>query len=153
VESYRLIGYENRVMDNEDFENDRKDAGEIGAGQTITALYEIVPGTDWGARSRKPIAKFDFRYKKQLGDESVLLESNVTTSDGSKMSPNLSFASGVAAYGMLLRYSEYAGTASYRLAYDLVENSMKVIGSDDYQYRLREELLRLIDRAEKINGE
>ncbi len=151
VESYRLIGYENRVMENEDFENDRKDAGEIGAGQTITALYEIVPGADWGTRPRKALAKFDFRYKKQLGDESVLLESDVTTSDGSKMSPNLSFASGVAAYGMLLRHSEYAGTASYRLAYDLVENSMKVIGADDYQYRLREELLRLIDRAEKIN--
>ena len=70
VDSYRLIGYENRVMSNEDFENDDKDAGEIGAGQTITALYEIIPVGETDAD--RQLAVFDVRYKKALGTESIL---------------------------------------------------------------------------------
>lgn len=153
VESYRLIGYENRVMKKEDFDNDMKDAGEIGAGQTVTALYEIVPGKDWGIRPHKPVAKFDFRYKDELGDESILIEQSVTTSDGSKMTPNLSLAAGIASYGMLLRHSAYAGSSSYRMAYDLVKKSIGTLDHSDHQYRLREELLALIDKAEKIKGD
>lgn len=147
VSSYRLIGYENRVMKEDDFKNDRKDAGEIGAGQTITALYEIVPGKDWGTRPRKPVARFDFRYKKQLGEASVALEKSVTTSDGTLSTPNLSLAAGIAAYGMLLRHSEYSGSASYDMAYDLVKKNIASLDRKDYQYKLREELLRLIAKA------
>ena len=68
VGSYRLIGYENRLMSKEDFEDEKKDAGEIGAGQTITALYEIVPAE--GFTSGTAAARFDVRYKKSLGGES-----------------------------------------------------------------------------------
>ncbi len=69
VEAYRLIGYENRKLENDDFENDDKDAGEIGAGQTITALYEIIPGKSFEAG--KSVAKFDFRYKESIGSQSI----------------------------------------------------------------------------------
>lgn len=75
VDSYRLIGYENRILSQDDFENDGKDAGEIGAGQTITALYEIVPASEFYADQQ--LAVFDARYKKALGDESLLLTENV----------------------------------------------------------------------------
>ena len=74
VDSYRLIGYENRVLSNEDFENDDKDAGEIGAGQTVTALYEIIPAEGYGEGS--DIAVFDFRYKDKLGEDSIPLSCN-----------------------------------------------------------------------------
>ena len=67
VGKYRLIGYENRVMNNEDFENDKKDAGEIGAGQTITALYEIIPAEGYVADAL--LCSFDVRYKKALGED------------------------------------------------------------------------------------
>ena len=72
VSQYRLIGYENRVMANEDFENDEKDAAEVGAGQTITALYEIVTKPEmWNKdASNPPIVTFDCRYKKSLTDSS-----------------------------------------------------------------------------------
>ena len=101
VEAYRLIGYENRKLENDDFENDDKDAGEIGAGQTITALYEIIPGKAFEAG--KSVAKFDFRYKESIGSQSIALSDDVMTQSSDQLSENLSFAAGVAAYAMLLR--------------------------------------------------
>lgn len=155
VESYRLIGYENRVLREEDFENDKKDAGEIGAGQTVTALYEIVPGKDWG--TRKPLAKFGFRYKEQLGGESVPLESAVTTDDGSRLTPNLAFAAGIASYGMLLRHSEHAGNSTWDLACECVRKSLSPVDAahelPPYQVKLREELIALIEKAKSIKSE
>ncbi len=108
VAQYRLIGYENRILDNDDFENDEKDAGEIGAGQTVTALYEIVPAAE-GSADSGPLAVFDFRYKKALGEESVPLSLDVVPGE---VSSEFAFAASVAAYGMVLRDSPYKGEAT-----------------------------------------
>ncbi len=133
VESYRLIGYENRVLSNDDFENDEKDAGEIGAGQTITALYEIVPAAEGSADLGK-IAVFDFRYKKALDQPSIPLTMDVMRSDMvGPMSPEMSFAAGVAAYGMILRDSPYKGTATLDMAHSLAADGQA--GFDPYGYR------------------
>lgn len=140
IESYRLIGYERRVMDNKDFEDDTKDAGEIGAGQTITALYEIVPAE--GYKDGAVCGKFDCRYKKSLLDsESQALSVELTVSE-EKMSPELSFASGVAAYGLVLLNSEYKGEASLDMASKLVKAGLAF---DPNGYRA--ELLDLISKV------
>ena len=144
VESYRLIGYENRVMANEGFEDDTKDAGEIGAGQTITALYEIVPGEKY--EEEGVLAVFDFRYKKSLSEESIPLSLEVLRHDTLDAKPTeLRFAAGVAAYGMVLRDSKYKGTATFEMAYELVGERLSF---DPYGYR--EQLRELIKLAEDI---
>lgn len=143
VDSYRLIGYENRVMANEDFEDDTKDAGEIGAGQTITALYEIIPVE--GFNGEGPLAVFDFRYKKSLGEESIPLTLDVTGTDALDATPTeLRFAAGVAAYGMVLRDSKYKGTATFDMAYSLIGERLSF---DPYGYRaqLRELIMMAKD--------
>lgn len=128
VDKYRLIGYENRVMNKEDFDDDRKDAGEIGAGQTITALYEIIPAAGYKDGAR--VAGMDVRYKKALGQDSRLLSIDV---DGySENSENLRFASGVACFGLMLRNSEYKGGSTPAMASELVESSMEF---DPHGYR------------------
>ncbi|MEE3391381.1 MAG: VWA domain-containing protein [Candidatus Cryptobacteroides sp.] len=144
VEAYRLIGYENRKLENDDFENDDKDAGEIGAGQTITALYEIIPGKAFEAG--KSVAKFDFRYKESIGSQSIALSDDVMTQSSDQLSENLSFAAGVAAYAMLLRNSEYKGKASFNMATELVKAGQ---GKDPHGYR--KQLLELIAKAKSLN--
>ena len=139
VDSYRLIGYENRVMANEDFENDKKDAGEIGAGQTITALYEIIPAEGFAAGM--PVAFFDVRYKKSLGEDSRSLSLNIDSAI-SDSSDNFNFAAGVAAYGLWLRDSKYKGSANTGLALELVESSL-----DFDPYDLRVQLVQLMRKA------
>ena len=147
VDSYRLIGYENRVMNNEDFENDQKDAGEIGAGQTVTALYEIIPAEGFAADAA--VATFDVRYKLQLGQESRPLNLEISApADGAKASQNFDFAAGIAAYGLALRDSEYKGTASISMALDLVQGSL---GED--KYGLRAQFVELIKKASKIKNQ
>ena len=149
VSQYRLIGYENRVMSNKDFEDDKKDAGEIGAGQTITALYEIVPTPDmWNKNgANEPIVTFDCRYKKSLTDSSLCsipLQTQVARSSiWENPSSELSFAAGVAAYGMILRDSPYKGEATISMAKELAGQGL---GFDSYGYRA--ELLKLMDKAE-----
>ena len=145
VEAYRLIGYENRKLENDDFENDDKDAGEIGAGQTITALYEIIPGKAFEAG--KSVAKFDFRYKESIGSQSIALSDDVMTQSSDQLSENLSFAAGVAAYAMLLRNSEYKGKASFNMATELVKAGQ---GKDPHGYR--KQLLELIAKAKSLNN-
>lgn len=155
VSQYRLIGYENRVMNNEDFEDDAKDAGEIGAGQTITALYEIVPTDDkWKIDSRTnrhPFATFDVRYKPSLDAASRPLSHQVAIEemyDNSlnplPLSENMNLAAGIAAYGMVLRKSPYAGEASLSMAKSLVNNSL-----DFDPYGRRAELVKLIEKIKK----
>ena len=119
VDSYRLIGYENRVLSSEDFENDDKDAGEIGAGQTVTALYEIIPAEGYGEGS--DIAVFDFRYKDKLGEDSIPLSCNV--GEAASTSTEFRFAAGVAAYGLTLLDSQYRGDADFAMAYNLAGQS------------------------------
>ena len=142
VDSYRLIGYENRLLSNEDFENDRKDAGEIGAGQTITALYEIIPGKAF--EDGGDAAVFDFRYKESLGASSIPLTLKIKPSSG--ISDEFYFAAGVAAYGLVLFDSKYKGAATFDMAYEL---SGSGLGFDPYHYR--EQFRSLVLAARKIS--
>ena len=128
VKGYRLIGYENRLLNTEDFADDTKDAGEIGAGLRVTALYEIVlpdseidiPETDLKYQGDSDIKSSDewltvsIRYKLPDGDTSQLASYPVTEKQYSgDPSENLEFAACVVQFGMLLRDSEYKGTATY----------------------------------------
>ena len=135
VARYRLIGYENRVLQNEDFENDKVDAAEIGAGQTITALYELEMAGEGS------IGKFDFRYKDALGEDSKLVSLELPAAS-TKTSENLQFASSIAAYGLWLRDSQYKCEASLDMAIELAQNS---IGKDPYG--LRSEYVKLLQKA------
>ena len=139
VKSYRLIGYENRMLQNDDFENDKVDAAEIGAGQTITALYELEMASPDGS-----LGKFDFRYKDALGEDSkeVSMELPAATD---KTSENLQFASAIAAYGLWLRDSQYKGGASLSMAQELAQGSL---GEDSYG--LRAEFVELLRKAASL---
>ena len=127
VGAYRLIGYENRLMRSEDFNNDAKDAGELGAGHSVTALYEIVPpGADVPNANVDPLkyqsrvaaksaelATVKLRYKSPQGDTSKLMTHTVTTSVEQFPSANFRLASSVAQLGMLLRDSPHKGNATF----------------------------------------
>ncbi|MBL7649217.1 MAG: von Willebrand factor type A domain-containing protein [Candidatus Hydrogenedentes bacterium] len=129
VSSYRLVGYENRVLAAEDFKDDKKDAGEIGAGHTVTALYEIVPAGVKAVEELRyqqdtvvivppsgivadELFNLKLRYKAPEGDTSALLEFpyNKGTESFEAMSGDFKFASAVAGFGMLLRDSEHKGS-------------------------------------------
>lgn len=151
VAGYRLIGYENRLMRAEDFSDDTKDAGELGAGHTVTALYEIIPvGVDSdvairgidslryqtpgevspGAGSGE-LAFVKLRYKDPEGESSRLVEHPVfDSSDAASL--DLQFAAAVAGFGMLLRGSEYAG--SWTVA-DVLDAARQSVGEDIHGYR------------------
>ena len=138
IKGYRLLGYENRLMAAEDFSDDTKDGGEIGAGHRVTALYEIVPADsafeiaetgskyaesashslDDKASSSREWLTLNIRYKDPDGENSKL-QSYPVGSERVKdsMSLNMSWAAGVAQAGMLLKGSEYAGTSSYSEVY------------------------------------
>lgn len=143
VKGYRLIGYENRVMAAEDFNDDTKDAGEIGAGHSVTVLYEIVPADskmELGESELKYASDSDgvmgdelltvnIRYKEPEGSESKLLTYLVNKSLYSdKMSADMNFASCVAEFGMLLRNSRYIGDVTYK---DVSAQLSKYDYSDD----------------------
>ncbi len=128
IKGYRLVGYENRLLAAEDFADDTKDAGEIGAGHTVTALYEVVPvdspmefsssdlkyeSVEAGGIENGELLTVAIRYKEPDGNESKLLEYPVEEAAySSEMGESLSFAAAVAEFGMVLRGSEYKGTAS-----------------------------------------
>jgi Ca-activated chloride channel family protein len=157
VESYRLIGYENRVLKKEDFDDDTKDAGEIGAGHSVTALYEIVPvvvgpadgradnllGNDLkyvdvrlseAGRESPEILTVKFRYKRPDEDESILL-TEVILDDGGAFetaSANFRFAAAVAEFGMLLRDSKFRGDASFE---HVIDTAREAKGTDKEGYR------------------
>lgn len=142
VAKYRLIGYENRRMANEDFENDAKDAAEIGAGQTITALYEIVPAE--GFKVGGKCADFDFRYKQTLNAASVLLQEKVVAGAAESATEDFNFACAVAAYGMIFRDSEYKGNADL----DMVR-SLAARGSANFDpYGYRAGFVSLVDKTD-----
>ena len=115
VEEYRLIGYENRLLENEDFEDDSKDAGEIGASQSITALYEIkaVPGINYKGSNTFNV---DFRYKEPDSDTSIPLTLEVIDDDLAfdAASENMRFAASVAGFSMVLRDSKYKGNLNWQ---------------------------------------
>ena len=123
VDSYRLIGYENRKLEDKDFDDDKKDAGEIGAGQTITALYELVlKKTDAMAQ----YANFDFRYKLPNSDVSRPLSINITKTPVafSSASESTRFAVGVAGFGLLMRESEYKGSLDLKMVQDIAGSAV-----------------------------
>ena len=162
VKAYRLIGYENRMLNKEDFDDDKKDAGEIGAGHTVTAIYEIIPA---GSNEKvnkvgnleyqnTKIVKSDeiltlkLRYKAPDGDKSKLIVKKVKEGDIKKtqMSSNFEFASAVAEFGMLLRKSEFKGESSYKHTLALAK---KAKGADKEGYR--SEFIRLVKIAEALS--
>ena len=152
VKAYRLIGYENRVMANEEFNDDRKDAGELGAGHTVTALYEIIP-----AGSSLKVMKTDelkyqenrikddvsvshemmtikFRYKPPRENMSKLIKKPVQDEYMAlnETSDNFKFSAAVAGFGMLLRDSKFKGDLTYQEVITLAKNSK---GKDEHGYR------------------
>lgn len=159
VESYRLIGYVNRKLNDEDFNDDKKDAGELGSGHTVTALYEIVPaGEETGSGSIDPLkyqkqemvqnGKFGnemltvkLRYKKPDGHTSKLISKVVQDSNKKidRTSDNFRWSAAVAEFGMLLRDSEFKGESSYLQVIDLAKGAK---GKDVNGYR--SEFLRLV---------
>ena len=159
VQAFRLIGYENRLLQKEDFNNDKKDAGEIGAGHTVTALYEVVPaGQPFASRSVDALRYRDaaptipsddvltikVRYKRPDGDESALLSTSLVDNKNQRMSRDFKFAAAVAAFGMLLRDSEHKGSADW----DVV-TSLGRAGNDGNEYR--NEFLELVALAQALN--
>ena len=124
VELYRLIGYENRVLNDSDFTNDAKDAGEIGAGQTITAIYEIKSTQVAFLRGSHPIS-INFRYKKPNSDVSELIVKAATDdlTPFASTSEDFRFASAITSFGLLLRNSEYKGDTDYDKVLNWVNNA------------------------------
>lgn len=165
VAGYRLVGYENRLLDNEDFNDDTKDAGELGSGHTVTALYEIIPAgvesdflaevddlkyqaTQAAGKDSKDLATVKFRYKLPDGDTSTKLERTVLAKAEKKTSESFRWSAAVASFGMLLRDSEYKGKATYASILQLAESSK---GQDKEGYRA--EFIRLLKNARDAFGE
>lgn len=167
VQGYRLIGYENRMLAKEDFNDDKKDAGELGSGHTVTALYEVIPV---GVKSSflqkvdtlkyqsnpEPLSKTNysdeimtvkFRYKAPDGEVSRLLEHSVKDNHVAiaKTSDNFRFAAAVAQFGMLLRNSEFKSAATYD---NVVSLARKAKGADEEGYRA--EFIRLAESAKML---
>jgi Ca-activated chloride channel family protein len=165
VDSYRLIGYENRLLNDEDFNDDSKDAGEMGSGHMVTALYEIVPS---GSGERIPsvdplkyqasrnmqedgysdeLLTIKVRYKKPDGKTSMLLDKPVKDycKEIEDASENLRFAAAVVEFGMILRESEFKGTSSLESAAKLATSAR---GEDEEGYRA--EMIRLISTVKDM---
>jgi len=166
VEGYRLIGYEDRYLNKEDFNDDSKDAGELGSGHAVTALYEIIPAgvTSPFLKSVDPlkyqrnyarkvapvneeILTVKFRYKTTANNNSVLLVQPVTDHriDINKTSDNFRFAAAVAGFAMLLRKSEYRGTLKW---YQVINIANGSLGKDADGYR--KEFVSLVKKAENL---
>jgi Ca-activated chloride channel family protein len=152
VSAYRLIGYENRMLKSEDFNNDKKDAGELGSGHTVTALYEIIPvgvksryynvdelkyqKTDItnGAIQSSEIMTIKFRYKEPDGEHSKLIIHPMKDKqvELANTSDNFRWSAAVAAFGMLLRESDYVNQYSYG---EVVQLAKTARGEDAEGYR------------------
>ncbi len=167
VKSYRLIGYENRLLNDEDFNDDTKDAGEMGSGHNVTALYELVPtGSDERTPSVDPLKyqasalknhdekdysseylTIKLRYKKPDGKTSMLLDKPVKgyITNIEDASDNLRFAAAVSEFGMILRNSEFKGNATLEGAAKLARSAR---GEDEDGYR--SELIRLISTVKDM---
>lgn len=163
VQAYRLIGYENRKLNDEDFNDDTKDAGELGAGHTVTALYEIIPVgvkssfvknvdnlkyqqvTGTKAANSDELMNVKLRYKRPKEDVSNLLSTEIKNSNTTwdKSSANFRFSAAVAGFGMLLRESPYHNNYSYEQVLNLGKTAQN---ADKY----RSEFLELVEKAQKL---
>ncbi len=146
VRAYRLIGYENRELADHDFNDDRKDAGEIGIRQSITALYELIPNEQFIDRTL-PIATIDVRYKEPMSYTSVPIATQImdTGQDFVRSSDFMRFTASVAAFSMLVRDSKYKGTSSYREIYAW----LKDVELADRQ-GFKKEFRQLVKRAHRL---
>ncbi|MFV1958469.1 MAG: YfbK domain-containing protein, partial [Planctomycetota bacterium] len=170
VAGWRLIGYENRLLRKQDFNDDTKDAGEIGAGHAVTALYEIVPAggevrgayadpnpfVEPPAKAEKPtlrptgsnaLLRLRLRYKAPDGDRSTLMEQDVFDGEGEMAEADTDFqwAAAVAGFGMLLRDSPYKGSCSWALVEEIAQAAR---GEDPGGYRA--ECLQLMRLAASL---
>ena len=155
VKGYRLIGYENRMLNDEDFIDDTKDAGELGAGHTVTALYEVIPvgvesdylkeiselkytnrSSDF--KNSDELFTVKFRYKKPSEKQSIEMI-HVQKDEISELSNDMKFASAVALFGMKLRKSQYFNNAKQNQILELAKNGR---GEDRLGYRA--EFIRLV---------
>lgn len=159
VSEYRLLGYENRRLEAQDFEDDTKDAGEIGAGHTVTALYEIVlkeegEETDSGLKYSETITKgsdewltISIRYKEPDEDESVLLQYPVDDSScTNRPSDDWRFAAAAAEFGLIVTDSEYRGEASFE---HVIDSLKELELDDDY----KEEFYSLVKKLDRNSWE
>ncbi len=169
VSSYKLIGYENRMLKSQDFNDDKKDAGELGAGHTVTALYEVVPvgvkddtlptvdplkyakpveAAPAGADS-KELLTVKFRYKKPNETVSRLITRPLADEERawSQASQDLKFAASAASFGMMLRHSKTKGNLTYDKVRAMAQESL---GKDEDGYR--SEMVRLIAKAKLLDS-
>ncbi len=165
VAQFRLIGYENRRLAHKDFNDDSKDAGEIGAGHHVTALYEMMPpqhqlmvarfgksvnvATKRDAQSAEPLLVVQLRYKKPSEDTSRLVERSVIdlNADFGHASDDLKFAAAVAGFGMLLRDSPYKGSLTYD---GVIEMAQPTVAGDPSGYHA--ESVELVRKAKALKA-
>jgi Ca-activated chloride channel family protein len=167
IQSYRLIGYEDRLLAKEDFANDAKDAGEIGAGHHVTALFELIPtsGKPGEVLAKNPESEFvrpaeakgdrpesfvvKLRYKQPMGDKSTELQRRVIDQglDYGRASNDLKLAGAVAGFGMMLRNSAHKGNLTYAA---VIELATPTLAHDPHGYR--KEFLELVRKASQISG-
>lgn len=150
IKSYRLVGYENRLLNNEDFANDAKDAGELGAGSTVTVFYEIVPADGSEKANLKyqnvtsagsgELMTVKIRYKLPQGEESMLREYPVEDKLTEETSIDFKFAAAVAELGMILNESEYKGSSTLDSVIELAR-----LGRGEDKFGLRSEFVQLVD--------
>ncbi|WP_221657881.1 vWA domain-containing protein [Bacteroides salyersiae] len=165
VQAYRLIGYESRLLKDEDFNNDAKDAGEMGAGHTVTAFYEVVPTgiksdftgkmddlkyqktkpTPAATNNSKELLTVKLRYKAPDGNTSKKIEQPLIDDKKEKVSSDFRFASAVAMFGQLLRDSDFKGDATYDKVISLAKTSL-----DNDEKGYRREFIRLAETAEGL---
>ncbi len=150
VSEYRLIGYTNRLLDSQDFDDDKKDAGELGAGHNVTALYELVSASDHGSKEAhqlkyhntvslnhehsKELCHIKFRYKHPKDTTSKLIEHSVKAGPGTKMSERFKLASSVAAFAQYIHQSKYLG----KYGLDQIATNVKGITLPDPETQLPE---------------
>ncbi|MCU0447710.1 MAG: VWA domain-containing protein [Microscillaceae bacterium] len=165
VKGYRLIGYENRMLKNEDFDNDKKDAGELGAGHSVTALYEIIPANSDEVVSQNPDLKYQqtttkssaeadeimtikFRYKPPQSETSKLIVQTLKSGKSffATQSQNFKFSAAVAGFGLLLKQSQYKGTLTYSQVLQLANASL---GKDEEGDRT--EFVKLVKTAQLLS--
>jgi Ca-activated chloride channel homolog len=169
VQAYRLIGYENRLLQAQDFNDDTKDAGELGAGHSVTALYEVIPtGVKTDVKlptvdelkfqttnpnstitNSDELMEVKLRYKAPDSDTSQLISQTITNEiiPLANTSDNFRFAAAVAEFGMILRDSQYKGNTDFNTVLELAKNSQSA-DLDGY----RKEFIRLVESAQKIKS-
>ena len=147
IESYRLIGYENRLLNTEDFDDDTKDAAEMGAGHTVTVLYELVPARGFGQAEN--MAELRLRYKPNTGGASrkVTVPVAARYQPKSETSNDLRWSAAVAEFAMLLRNSKHKEEANWAHCLEMAKNAQ---GPDENGYRA--EMIELVETARDISN-